>query len=52
MSQEDWDTYIGAPYGERDLSVTKFPKLDGDTVYAHLPARALHLFDATTGRRV
>ena len=26
--------------------------IDGDTVYAHLPAKALHLFDATTGRRV
>ena len=26
--------------------------IDGDRVFAHLPARALHLFDAATGRRV
>jgi sn-glycerol 3-phosphate transport system ATP-binding protein len=26
--------------------------IDGNTVYAHLPARSLHLFNAETGRRV
>jgi len=26
--------------------------IDGDHVFAHLPSRALHLFDADTGRRV
>ncbi|WP_136659827.1 sn-glycerol-3-phosphate ABC transporter ATP-binding protein UgpC [Nitratireductor sp. XY-223] len=27
-------------------------QINGETVFAHLPARALHLFDASTGRRV